>query len=109
MSAGKLRHRITIQGEGTRTSDGQGGYTQEWTNVAANVPAYLKQSSGRETNAADRLQAESTLDCVIRYRSDVTTAQRVSHGGAVYNIRSVEDVEFRARWLRLRLEGGVAT
>ena len=109
MTAAMLRNRVTIQQEGARSSDGQGGYTQTWAALASDVPAYVVQRSARESGAAGRLEADATTEFTIRYRSDVNEAMRILFRGVVYNIRGIENVEFRDRWMRITAERGVAT
>ncbi len=107
LTAGMLRTSVALQSQ-TRTADGVGGYTITWATYAT-VQAHVRQSSGREAMQADRLQDTAMLRCVIRYRSDVEPQHRVKIGSDVYQIRSIDNIEFRNRWLSLLLEVGVAT
>ncbi len=107
MTPGMLRTSVALQSQ-TRTADGQGGYSLSWTTYAT-VQAHVKQSSGGERSESERLTATSTLRCVVRYRSDVEPQHRAVIDGKAYQVRNVEDVEFRRRWLDIKLEGGVAT
>jgi SPP1 family predicted phage head-tail adaptor len=106
ITPGQLRSSVTIQSP-TRTADGGGGFSVAWSLVAT-VGARVRQKSSREPFVDQRLSAQRFLECVIRYRSDVNEEQRAVVEGVAYQIRNVEDVELRKRWLVLTLEGGVA-
>lgn len=102
-----LRHNIALQSR-ANTADGSGGYTTVWTTYAT-VGARLENVSGSERLHSQRLDAETTVKATIRYRSDITESDRVSFDGKVYQIRHIDNLEFRNRWLRISLGGGVAT
>lgn len=101
---GMLRNQVTIETP-SRTADGQGGFAVSWSTVAT-VPAHIKQASGGETVTAMRIEGRKILDCVMRYRTDVSGAERIMFDGQPWNIRDVEDIEYRGRYLRLTLESG---
>lgn len=107
MTAGMLRTPVQLQSE-TRTADGGGGFTRTWTTYAT-PRAHVTQTGGSERFTHERLSATTILRAVIRYRSDVQPQHRAVIRGKTYQIRQVNDVEFRRRWLELALEGGVAT
>lgn len=107
MTPGMLRTTVALQSQ-SRSADGAGGFEHTWSTYAT-VQGGLKQASGREVVQSDRLSAQAGFRCVIRYRSDVQPQHRVVIDSVAYQIRSVENVEFRDRWLVLTLESGVAT
>lgn len=105
ISAGELTERITIQGE-TRTPDGYGGYTVEWTDVAT-VWARVVPLRGREQIEAQQLGASQMYRVTIRNRA-VDPAQRIMWRGRVLNIREAPEVGSRALYKEILAEGGVA-
>lgn len=107
ITPGMLRTTVALQSQ-TRTPDGAGGFSRSWSTYAT-VQGGLKQTSGREAEQADRLSAQAGFRCMIRYRDDVQPQHRIVIDSVAYQIRSVENVEFRNRWLVLSLESGVAT
>lgn len=107
MQPGRLRHQVAIQAR-TRTSDGQGGATDTWATVTAGtVWAAIEPASGAEVFAAHQLQQRVTHKVTLRYRDEVTTANRLLYGTRVLNIRSVLNPEERQRYLVLLVEEGV--
>lgn len=106
MSAGKLRHRISIQRK-ERTPDGAGGWYDTWVEKWK-VYAQIKPSSGGENLVAMRLQASITHDIVIRYLPDIKASDKIVFEDRSFNIVSIIDVEERKRWYQLRCEEGVA-
>lgn len=100
-----LRVPVALQSQ-TRTADGAGGFTNAWATYAT-VQAHVRRKGGMEALLQERIAERPMLRCVIRYRADVEPQHRAIIDGKVYNVRSVDDVEFRKRWLDLTIEGGV--
>lgn len=107
MTPGMLRTPVAVQTL-TRTADGAGGFTQSWATTFT-AQAHVTQTSGGERVEHDRLNAIESLRVVIRYRSGITPENRLSIDGVLYNIRRVNDVEMRKRWLEITAEGGATT
>lgn len=108
MHGGMLREPVTIQEPGLGARDDVGGFAEAWDLVAA-VPAYLRALSGSEQFYAQRLQATASVRVTIRYREDLTEAMRILIRNEPYQIRYIENVEFRNRWTTILCERGVAT
>lgn len=107
MTAGKLRERITIQSE-TSTSDGGGGYTVGWSNVAT-VWAQVKPQRGNEALEAMQMRDTQLYDVIIRYRTDVLPKNRITWNNRIFNIRAVMNKDERDKYLTLVCEDGVGT
>lgn len=108
-NAGMLRTTIQFQRK-TRVSDGAGGFTETWANLAgAATRGQFTPLSGREAFTDSRVNADTKNKLVTRYFPDVTQADRVSIGGRLYNIRYIRDVDYRQRWYEIDLDGGVAS
>ena len=108
MSAGKLREPVTFQ-RMTRTSDGAGGQTQSWGDIAGTPSrAYVTPVSGSERYSFDRTQAIVRIKIVTRYNSDIKETDRVIIRGRAHNIRFVNNLEFQDKWLEIMVENGVA-
>ena len=103
---GELDQRITIVREAL-TTDGMGGQTVS-TSTVATVWAKVVALSGREAVRDDRLNAESAYLFVIRWRSDVREADRITWGGVTYNIRAIKQDGGRKMYLEINAERGVA-
>lgn len=97
-SIGELRHRIRIE-SASRTPDGGGGASETWT-LLTEAWAAIREPGGRETVTAEALQGEAITEIWLRYRSDVTAAQRVTFGARTFDIRAALDPDGRRRWLR---------
>lgn len=87
MNPGSLRHQVTIQGV-TRTDDAGGGYTEVPVTIAAGVWAAVEPLEGTERIRAMQTEASATHRVRIRYRADVTAAQRVIHEGRALELVS---------------------
>ena len=81
----KMRHRVTLQAI-TRSTDGQGGYTETWGNVA-DLWASIEPVKGWEKYQAAQTETPITHNITMRYRSGVTTAQRLLYGMRVFDIK----------------------
>lgn len=107
MTAGKLREPITIQRK-QPTPDGLGGQTLQWVSLFT-TRADVRPVSGREAVQAMQLQASITHRIYIRYRADLTAADRILLRGQPLQIRAIINIEMRNRWLELACDQGVAT
>jgi SPP1 family predicted phage head-tail adaptor len=108
MNAGKLREPVTFQRR-TLTSDGAGGQTESWAAIAG-VPtrAHVRPVSGSERYTSDRTEAIVRLRLVIRYTNAIREGDRVTIRDKVHNIRFLDNIEFKDKWLQIDVDGGVA-
>jgi SPP1 family predicted phage head-tail adaptor len=107
LSAGQLREPLTFQRQQS-VSDGMGGQAIQWVDLF-NARADVRPISGRESVQAMQLQASITHRIYIRYRADLTAADRILMRGQPLQIRSIVNIEMRNRWLELACDDGVAT
>lgn len=108
INAGMLRTIVQFQRK-NKTSDGAGGFTQVWDNLAgAPTRAHVKSLSGSERFASARVEASATHRVTVRYFEGLTEADRVMFGGRPANIRFINNLEQRNRWLVLGVQTGVA-
>jgi len=104
---GALRHVIILQRQ-SETADAGGGTSSIWSDIAE-VRAEVIPLTGSETVQAMRVQPVQNYLIRMRYRGDVTTADRLLFGQRILNIRSVKNVNERGRWMECRCEEGVAS
>jgi SPP1 family predicted phage head-tail adaptor len=91
----------------TATNVGAGARSLTYANYASGK-CYFKSESGIERLYAERIDSVSKHRATIRYRSDVKESDRMLVNGRIYNIRFINNIEQRNRWLELYLDGGVA-
>ncbi len=101
MRAGKLDRTISIQRQ-TETVAASGAVASAWTNLAT-VRAEVVQASAVEFIRAFGEAEETAVIFRVRYIAGVTTADRVSFGGAAFNIAETKEIG-RRRGLELRCE-----
>lgn len=99
---GGLRHRLALQ-EVQRVSDGAGGFTASWADIAG-LWAQLTPAGGSEGVAAGRLAGKRAYEVVLRYRDGVEPAMRFRLGARVFEILAVADRGERRRWLHCLCE-----
>jgi len=104
---GMLRHTVTIQRKQT-APDGAGGFSVQWVDLHT-IKAHMRAVSGNERLQFERLQANVRVRMICRYLADIREADRVIFEGKAHQIRYIDDVEYRKRWLEIDLEEGVAT
>jgi SPP1 family predicted phage head-tail adaptor len=105
--AGMLRTPVQFQ-RAARTSDGAGGATQSWAALAGSpTRAHIKSMSGSERFASARVEAQATHRITVRYFAGLTEADAVVFGGKRANIRFINNLEQRNRWLVLDVQTGV--
>lgn len=103
---GDLRQRVTLQRR-SEVADAGGGVSLSWTD-AGELWAEVTPLQGRETVQAMRLQPTQTYLIRLRYRDDITPADRLVFKQRILNIRSVQNVNARGQWTECRCEEGVA-
>ena len=98
--AGLLRWSVSIQ---SYTSAWDHGNETRTDTTLANVNAGLFWSSGSERMASGEVSAETQLEVLIRYRTDVRANMRVLVGARTFEIVAppVQDEE-RHRWTLLK-------
>jgi SPP1 family predicted phage head-tail adaptor len=108
MNAGKLREPVTFQRR-TLTSDGAGGQTESWAALSG-VPtrAHVRPVGGSERYTSDRTEAIVRLRLVTRYTNLLREGDRVTIRDKVHNIRFLDNIEFKDKWLQIDVDGGVA-
>ena len=103
---GQLRHRVILQRR-SESADPGGGISLSWVDVAE-LSAAATALFGAEAAQAMRLASTQSWLIRLRYRADITPADRFSFNQKILNIRSVRNIEQRGRWLECRCEEGVA-
>lgn len=115
MRAQGYRHRIGFQ-ERVETQDSEtGAVSSSWEYVELDssvtldsVPAEVLTGPGKEFNAANAKQAETSARINCRWFGPVDPAWRVLWDGYVYDILSVEFDATGRRETRLRVKQGVS-
>lgn len=107
ITAGMLREPVTVHRQ-VSASDGMGGQAIQWVDLLT-ASASVIPLSGREAVQAMQLQASVTHRVTMRYRADLTPADRIIVRGKPMQIRAIINVEMRNRWLELICDDGVAT
>ena len=75
MRAGTLRHRVTIQRSALATADSYGAQSETWTDVET-VWAEVRMFTALEGWRVKQIQPEATVQVLMRYQSDLTSADR---------------------------------
>jgi SPP1 family predicted phage head-tail adaptor len=101
----RLCHRVILQRR-SEVADLGGGVNLSWTDIAE-LWAGIMPLTGSETVRAMRVQPIQNFLIRLRYRDDITAADRLLFGQRVLNIRSVRNVNERGQWLECRCEEGV--
>ncbi len=88
MRAGKLRHRVAIQ-ESVSAPDVIGGQILTWQNKMGmdSVPAHIMPLNSKEQLDAMKLESVITNKIKIRYRTGITSKNRIVFGSRIFNIK----------------------
>jgi len=97
---GELRTELVLE-EASRTSDGAGGFTESWTQIAT-VFARLQLIVVRERFGADQTIEEVTHRVTIRHQPDVASGMRFVMGDRILSILTVHDPDETGRYLVCR-------
>lgn len=108
--AGRLDQLVRFQQE-TTTSDGGGGVTRSWGDIALRAEEWAKvlPVRGDEQVAAQSQRGVVLYQVIVRYRDDITSAMRIQWGTKTLNVRSAVDPDNERRWLQILAEEGLAT
>lgn len=102
----RLRHRVTVQQKVTTQDGNTGAISYVWQDYAVNVPAEVLTGPGREFDAADAKQAETTARITMRWFPGLLASMRILWDSRAYDILSMEtDATARREW-RLRCKDG---
>ena len=111
--AQRYRHRISFERKVEVQDSETGALSYSWEVVELDsdvlldsVPAEVLTGPGREFNAADAKQAETSARINFRWFGDVHQDWRVVWSGRNYNILSVEYDATGRRETRLRVQEG---
>jgi|TARA_R110000822_G_scaffold127181_1_gene262491 SPP1 family predicted phage head-tail adaptor len=106
---GKMRERIVIQKNGATRTNGVRN-ADSWTAMET-VYARLRPLSARELRVADQNREIVSHEVTMRYRSDLGTDDtelfpryRLLIGSRSFDVRSVQNVDFKNRITLLRAE-----
>ena len=97
-SVGLRPHRVIFQNPGPAVPDGDGGYTQSWTDL--NPPALsvrIAPPTARDLEQFGAGTVTSTITHVINgpFHPGVTTKTRVLFDGRMFNVVSAANIEER--------------
>lgn len=101
---GTMRERITIQ-KSRIENDKVGNHTLIWEDYFS-CAAYVNHLSGNEYWAAAQVNAQTDINFIIRYCSEVSALDgehyRITFKGQIYNISFVDNVQYQNKSLKLR-------
>lgn len=107
ITPGMLREPFIIQSQ-ELTAIGGGATATEYVATGFGK-CQFKPLSGSERLYAERIDAVTRNRALMRYRPSLKESDRLVIRGRAYNIRFINNIEFRNRWLEIDLDGGVAT
>lgn len=108
LKSGMLKEPVTFQRE-VRTSDGVGGYTKAWENIASTpTRAFVRAVSGHERYSSQRVEAMVSLKVTVRYFSGLLESDAILIRGKRHNIQFINNIEFADKWLEISVDGGGA-
>lgn len=95
MRAGRLDRLITIERYAGETLDALRNPVPSWTLIAADVPAEIVQGSAQEFIRAGAVE-ETAYVFRIRFLAGIALSDRVTHEGALYDIKELKELGRRA-------------
>ena len=99
-----MRERIIIQ-KSSLKADKAGNHAVEWENYYKCF-SYVNSLSGKEYWEAKQINAETEVDFVIRYCSEVskldTEHYRIIFREKLYNITFVDNVQYKNKTVKIR-------
>ena len=108
-SAGDFRFPVEVQ-RPVDTPDGSGGATVAWPTHIAVVMCAVEDKAARETykdSGTGRLEGERSTTFTTWYGQDIVITDRLVFLGRLYNIRRVDNLHNRNKFLRIEADAGV--
>ena len=99
ISAGLLRHRISIEAYST-AKNGRGEDISQWATHAQRW-ADVTPLSGREAERAKQIEAEATWKITLRYDPTIQPDHRIKFDGRTLDILSIIDTDYQHRELQI--------
>lgn len=109
-----LRQRIKFQ-QMTRTSDGQGGWTESWAdftapeNDGAELWAEIKPMSASERYFAQKIEMNTTHKITIRSITGITQEMRIVFEDRIFQINGIRRENEERWWLLIDAKENVAS
>lgn len=91
---------MTIQTK-TATSDGQGGFTETWTD-GPTVYASVDPLKAYQRFQAMQMQIPVTHQIMMRYRPDITNEMRLKYEDRIFFVKEIINIEERGRFLSIK-------
>jgi len=101
---GDYRHLVLFQTPGAPVPDGDGGFTQSWTDLSpATWHVSITPATTRDLERVSAGTVLSTASHIVkgRYHAGVTTQTRMVFGGRTFSITSKANLEERGIWMEL--------
>lgn len=95
----QMNRRVEIQSL-TRTSDSQGGFTEEWNSILA-AWAKIEPVKAYEKFQAMQMQVPITHKITMRYNSSITSDKRILYGTRIFNIKEIINVDEANSFLKI--------
>lgn len=104
VNIGQLNKRITI--EKYTTINTENGFDEEkWVNYKT-VWASINNLFGKEFYAAKAIQAENTVEFIVRYSKDLEVLNskdyRILWNKKSYNITFIDNIHYQNKWLKIK-------
>jgi len=80
-----------------------GGYSESWSTLCT-VWGRYRQLNGKELLLQQQVNPLISVEIAIRYRTDISTDNRVLYMNKYHNILSVIDVDNKREWLKIMCE-----
>lgn len=107
-SAGDFRSVVTVQ-RCTETPDGSGGQSTAWADVATLFCLAVCKREGEEygDGSTGRIKSVEVISFTTWWQDSFTVKDRVSFEGRLFNIREIENLKRRNKFMKIVAEAGV--
>jgi head-tail adaptor len=97
MAIGAYRHLVTFQDPGPPVPDGEGGYTEGWTDLAPTWRVSITPATVRDLErvGAGTILASATHVIKGRWRADLTLETRMLFEGRIFHLTNITNDEER--------------
>jgi SPP1 family predicted phage head-tail adaptor len=108
-TAGEFRFMVGVE-RPIETPDGAGGSSTAWVAVIPVVWCHVEQNTANENyndQAGGRVRTFQSVRFTTWWREDIKATDRLVFDGVLYNIRAVNNLLNRNKFLQITAESGV--
>lgn len=108
-SGGEFRFPVVVQ-RPTYTPDDSGGQVTVWNDIIPEMFCAIDNAGGSEPygdGSTGRIRTQQMFNFTTWWRDDIQQTDRLIYGGLSWNIRQINNLNLRIKFIQIKAEAGV--